>query len=433
MLDLVRVLRRQVVPVALLFSLVVVSSGWTADWPTFRGSDRSAVSKETGLLQSWPTAGPPKAWQAKGAGRGYSSLAIAAGRIYTLGDGVIGTDDADEYLRCFNDENGELVWKTKTGSPWTSGQPNWQSSRSTPTVDGELVYVITPQGVLVCCESATGKENWRKDLKAEFDGKKGDGWGYSESPLIDGELLVCTPGGARNTVVALDKKTGELKWKTSRDGDSGAGHSSIVISTLGDMRVYVQNTASGMMGIRASDGTLLWQFPQKITAMIPLPLVRDDLVFFVEGYAGKGGGGALLKQIPGENGTVKIEEIYPVNTKLANKHGGVVLVGDYVYGDSDDKGVPYCADLMTGEIKWSKRGSGSNSASIISAEGMLYIHFASGVMALAKASPDDYIEVGSFKVPGSGERPGWSHPVIANGRLYVREHDVINCYDIKAK
>lgn len=424
------VVRTWIVLGACTVPLVSLTSSWANDWPTFRSGDRTAVAKETGLLQEWPAEGPTRLWEAKGAGRGYSSPVVAGGRIYTLGDGG-STEDKDEALRCFKEENGEFIWKTKTGPAWEKGQPNWQSSRGTPTVDGELVYVVTPHGLLVCCETATGAERWRKDLIKDLEGKKGDNWGYSESPLIDGDQLICTPGGEKTTIAALNKLTGEVKWKTVREGDRGAGHASAVISEIGGTRVYVQSTASGPLGVRASDGALLWQYAvEKTTCVIPTPIVRDDLVFWVAGYKR---GGALLKQVPGPDNTVKIEEIYPVKPELANKHGGVVLVGDYLYGDSDDKGIPFCAELLTGAVKWQKRGSGSNSAAFIAADGRLYIRFANGVMALAKAGPEDYVEVGSFKVPGSGERPSWSHPVIANGKLYLREQDVINCYDIKAK
>lgn len=416
---------------ALLGTSSVVVSAMAADWPMFRGADRTAVSKETGLLQEWPTDGPPLVWETTGAGRGYASLAIAGGKIYTLGDAVSGAEDKDEYLVCFNEENGQPVWKTKTGTAWDSGKPNYHGSRGTPTVDGELVYVVTPYGQLVCCETSTGQERWRKDLKKDFEGKKGDGWGYSESVLIDGDQLICTPGGDKNTVVALNKQTGELKWATPRPEDRGAGHASVVPAEIAGTKIYVQSTASGPIGVRASDGKLLWQYAvEKTTAIIPTPVVRGDLVYFVAGYKR---GGALLKQVPGENGEVKIEEVYPLKPELGNKHGGVVLLGDYVYGDSDDKGIPLCVELMTGEVKWKGRPSGSNSASFAAADGRLYIHFASGVMALAKASPEAYAEVGSFKVPHSGERPSWSHPVIVNGRLYLREQDHLMCYDIKAK
>jgi outer membrane protein assembly factor BamB len=416
-----------------LVGLGLTTSVWAAsperDWPSFRGADRSAVSQEKGLLREWPAGGPEVVVESAGAGRGYGSVAIADGRMFTLGDGLSTADDKDEYLSCFDQKSGKQLWKAKTGEPWTSGQESWQSSRSTPTVDGDRVYVITPHGVLVCCESATGKELWRKSLEKDFEGQKGDGWGYSESVLIDGDRLVCTPGGEKNTVVALNKKTGEQLWTTARAGDRGAGHASIVISQIGDTKVYVQTTASGALGVRATDGKLLWSYEiDKTTAVIPTPIVRGDLVFFTAGY---NRGGALLKQVASGD-DVKVEEVYGLKQKLANKHGGVVLVGDYLYGDTEDRGIPYCADFMTGEVKWQARASGKNSAATAAADGHLYIQFADGTLVLAKANPEKYEEVGSFKV-GDTPRPYWAHPVIADGKLYVRDQDRIVCYDVKAR
>lgn len=413
--------------------LFLVSAGVVVaadkDWPTFRGPQRTAVSTDTGLLKAWPEGGPKVLWEAAGAGRGYSSLAIADGRIFTLGDGSSLAEDKDEYLFAFSQADGKPLWKTKTGTPWNEGPEDWQSSRSTPTVDGPRVYVITPQGVLFCCDSKTGEEQWRKDLKKEFEGKKGDGWGYSESPTIDGDKLICTPGGDKNTMVALNKETGETIWTTKQEGNRGAGHASIVIAEVGGTRVYVTTTASGAIGVRAKDGQLLWNYDiDQTTAVIPTPIVRGDLVFFTAGY---GRGGALLKQVASAAGEVTVEEVYPLNNKLANKHGGVVLVGDYLYGDSDDAGVPFCAELMTGKEVWKKRGTGRGSAAFAAADGHLYIHFADGTMVLAKASPDGYEETGSFKAAHSGERPSWGHPVILDGKLYLRENDYIVCYELK--
>jgi outer membrane protein assembly factor BamB len=419
----------QLLGIALLLTATSFAFAASPSWPTFRGADRTAVSQETGLLQEWPEGGPKLVWEAAGAGRGYSSLAIADGKIYTLGDGLSTADDKDEYLSCFSEADGKQLWKTKTGKAWTSGQDSWQSSRSTPTVDGSLVYVLTPHGDLVCCSTADGNELWRKNLKSDFSGSKADGWGYSESVLIDGDRLICTPGNSKATMVALDKKTGETIWKCASEGDKGAGHASIVISTIGGNRVYVTTTGSGCLGVRADDGTRLWQYPiERTTAVIPTPIVRGDLVFFAAGYKR---GGALLKQKATSDGKVEVEEIYPVNPALANKHGGIVLVGDYLYGDSDDAGVPWCADLMTGEIKWKERGSGKRSASFAAADDCLYIRFADGTMVLARANPDKYEEVSKFKIPDSGARPSWSHPVITGGKLYLREQDKIFCYDLK--
>lgn len=400
-----------------------------APWPSFRGPDRTGVSTAKDLLQSWPAEGPKLVWKAAGAGRGYASVAIADGKLYTLGDGLSTVDDKDEYLTCFDQTDGKQLWVAKTGEAWADRKPDWGSSRSTPTIDGQNVYLLTPQGVLFCFDTS-GKERWNKNLISEFGGKKADGWGYSESVLIDGETLICTPGGEVNTMIALNKTTGEKIWSCTREGDRGAGHASVVISQIGDTKVYVQTTGSGPMGVRAKDGKLMWTYDiEKTTAVIPTPIVRDDLVFFTVGYDR---GGALLKQVSNSNGEVEVKEVYPLNRELQNKHGGVVLIGDYVFGDGGDKGIPQCVDLMTGTVKWKSRGSGSGSASVTAADGNLYVRYANGMMTLVKALPNGFEEVGSFKIPDSGSRPSWSHPVVADGKLYLREGDTILCYDIRS-
>ncbi len=403
---------------------------FAADWPTFRGVDRTAVAPDSDLLEQWPAGGPRLLWTATGAGRGYASVAIAGEKIFTLGDGLSSAPDADEYLSCFDRASGQRLWITKTGEPWTSGQPTWQSSRSTPTVDDGIVYVLTPHGKLVGCEAETGRLGKAIDLKASYGGTKGDSWGYSESVLIDGDQLVFTPGGEQATMVALDKKTGRQLWTCSLPGDRGAGHASIVISEVGGRRIYVQTTAGGGVGVDAKTGRLLWNYPiDKTTAVIPTPIVRDDLVYIVAGYKR---GGALLRQVP-QGGGISIEEVYGLKPELANKHGGVVLVGDHLYGCADDRPIIICADLMTGETVWKERGSGKNSAAIAAADGHLYIRYQDGTMTLAKADPGQFVEVASFQIPGSGDRPSWAHPVILDGRLYLREGDSILCYDIQQR
>jgi len=415
---------------AAVVGLVIAEPLTAADWPTFRGTGRTAVAPDTDLLESWPADGPTLVWETKGAGRGYASPVIVGTRIYTLGDGLSTADDKDEYLTCFDRATGRPLWKTKTGQPWNDGKESWQSSRSTPTVDGDMVYVITPFGMLVACKAADGAEVFRVDLKARFGGKKGDAWGYSESVLVDGDRLLCTPGGEQAAIVALDKKTGADLWSCPIPGLRGAGHSSIMISEVKGRRIYVQTTASGPVGVDAATGRLLWSYPiDQTVAVIPTPIIRDDLVFFSAGYRR---GGALLRQVPDGDG-VKVEELYGLNVDLANKHGGVVLVGNHLYGDSDDKGIPFCADLMTGAIAWKQRGSGKNSATVMAADGHIYIRYSDGTVSLVKADPAEYREVGSFKVPGSGDRPSWAHMVILDGLLYLREGDAILCYDIRTK
>ena len=398
------------------------------DWPTFRGAKRTGVADDKNFSKVWPETGPKLVWETTGAGRGYASVTVAGDKLFTLGDALSTKSDEEEYLTAYDRKTGKQLWATKTGPAWKEMQPDWHNSRSTPTVDDGMVYVIAPKGVLVACNANDGKEIWRKNLVDEIGGKKDDPWGYSESVLIDGNKLVCTPGGEKATMVALDKKTGKMIWTAVRPGDRGAGHASIVISEIGSQRVYVQTTGGGALGVSANDGKLLWSYPiEKTTAVIPTPIVRGDLVFFTAGY---GRGGALLRQIAGDGGAVSVKEIYGLNTKLDNKHGGVILIGDYLYGDSDDRGNPYCAELMTGKVQWVGRGPGNGSTVVIGGGDMLLMQFQDGEIALVKADPAKYTVVSHFKIPGSGKRPSWAHPSIADGKLYVRSQDQIFCYEI---
>ena len=247
--------------------------------------------------------------------------------------------------------------------------------------------------------------------------------------LVDGDKVVCTPGGPEHTMVALDKLTGDTLWTTARAEDRGAGHASIVIAKVGGTRVYVQSTGSGRMGVRADDGKLLWTYDiEQTTAVAPTPIVRGDLVFFAAGY---GRGGALLKQVPGEDGEVKIEEVYPLNRELANKHGGVVLVGDYLLWRFRRPGHPLCAELMTGEVKWKTRGPARARPASVAADGHLYVRYADGTMTLVKASPEGFERGRQLQMPGSGDRPSWAHPVVFDGKLYLREGDKLLCYELR--
>lgn len=398
-----------------------------SDWPQFRGPRRDGLSTDTGLLKQWPREGPKLLWTAKGAGRGYASVAISGGRLYTMGD-----DEKDEYVVCFAEKNGQLLWKTKIDAAWSYESPERQSSRCTPTLDGELLYTLSAHGKLVCLESATGQERWHKNLK-ELGGykPKRDRWGYSESPLIDGDKVVCTPGGAKVTMLALNKRTGEPIWKAVVPNDRGAGHASIVVSEIGKTRVYVQTTGGGALGVRASDGKVLWTYPiEETVAVCPTPIVRGDLVFFTSGYKL---GGALLRQAATPDGSIAIKEVYPINTNLKNKHGGVLLVGDFLYGASDDQAILWCAELMTGKVRWKERGTGKNSLCMTAADGLFYVRYGDGRMVLAKVTPESpggYKEISFFKIPNSGSRPSWSYPVVTGGKLFLREEDHILCYDI---
>jgi outer membrane protein assembly factor BamB len=390
----------------------------SADWPQFRGPNRDDVSKETGLLKSWPTDGPSLAWQAKELGSGYSSLSVAGDRVYTLGN-----KDKVSKVIALERDSGKPVWSAEVG-------PAGGNLGCTPTVDGDRIFALGQEGDLVCLEAKDGARVWRRNLLKDFDGKYG-GWHYCESPLVDGDHVIVTPGGKDATMVALDKKTGETVWKCALPlKHTEAGYSSVVVAKVGDVRHYVQLLNGGVVGV-STDGKPLWKY-EKLgpnTANIPTPIILKDEVLAVAGY---GKGGALLK-LTADGKDVKAEEVY-FKGELSNKHGGVLVVGDYAYGDTDDQGAPFCAEVKTGKVLWKRKadeGKGSGSASVTYADGRLYFHYQNGVVALVEASPDAYKETGSFKVKTDGA--AWAHPVVVGGRLYLREGDSLYCYNVREK
>jgi outer membrane protein assembly factor BamB len=392
-----------------------------ADWPQFRGPNRDDHSPDTGLLKQWPKDGPPLAWKATGLGEGFSSVSVAGDKVFTMGD--VGRDG---FVFALSRDKGEKLWSTKVGK---SGGDH-PGTRCTPTVDGERVYALGQWGDLVCLKIADGSEVWRKNLPNDFKGKTAH-YDYTESPLIDGDKLVCCPGG-KNAIVALNKANGEVIWKS--DFEEALGYSSLVISTVGGVRQYVQLLAGGVVGVDAKDGKLLWRYEKagQQRPNIPTPVILGDQVFCSAGY-GKGGG---LLTLTAADGKVTAKEEY-FTSKLTNKHGGTVQVGDYIYGDNDDLGRPWCVEWKTGKLKtdWLKSAGdrpGRGSASLTYADGYLYIRYDNGYVALVEATPDGYKESGVFKIPNA-TRQSWAHPVVIGGKLYLREKDTLWVYDVKAK
>jgi outer membrane protein assembly factor BamB len=388
------------------------------DWPQWQGKDRNAVSTEKGLLPDWPRDGPPLAWQAKDLGGGYSTPSVAAGRVFGMG-----FKGDDEVVWALEEANGKPLWTTRIAAANKHvGYP--EGPRCTPTVDGELVYALGLDSDLVCLEAATGKERWRSNLQREFKGSSG-GWGYSESPLIDGDKVLCTPGGRDATLLALNKQTGALVWKgVVPDGD-GAQYSSIIAATVDGKRQYVQFLGGGVVGL-SGEGKFLWRYdhPANGTANCSTPLFHDGRVFAASGY-GTGGG---LVRIRRDGDKYKAEEVY-FTKEMKNHHGGMVLLDGYLYGA--DEGRLTCLDFNTGKVAWAERKAGKGS--IAAADGRLYYRDENGPMLLVEANPAKYVEHGRFEpAPKSGEA-AWPHPVLANGRLYLRDQDLLFCYDVKKK
>lgn len=414
--------------VALLCGLLAAQTA--TDWPGWRGPHRDGVSRETGLLPQWPASGPPLAWKATGLGAGFSSLAISGSRIFTMGD-----RGEDQYLLAFNRADGKELWAAKVGLAWQDSMPG---PRGTPTVDADRVYALGTEGDLVCVEAATGKVLWRKSTR-EFNGTMMSDWKYSESPLVDGDKVIFSPGNFGSTLVALNKNTGALIWQArvariGQRGSNGAAYASAVVSEGGGVRQYVQLTGRGLIGIRASDGKLLWSYNRiaNDVANISTPVVRGDYVFSSTAY---GTGAALLKLKPYADG-VDAEEVYFLEAKtFQNHHGGFVLVGDHIYaGHGHNLGLPICLDLLTGKVRWggNARNAGEGSAAVAYADGRLYFRYQNGLMMLIEATPDGYRERGSFQIPNVN-KPSWSHPVIVGGRLYLREQDTLYVYDLRGQ
>jgi outer membrane protein assembly factor BamB len=400
------------------------------DWPQWRGPDRTGISTETGIIKSWESAAPKLLWNVEGSGRGFSSVSIVGGILYTTGN--FEGDKKGQGVSAFSIKDGKLLWQT----PVTDFVPEhgYQGARSAPTVDRDRLYVTTSNGVIACL-STKGELLWSKDFKKEWNGKMMSGWGFSESPLVDGDRVVCTPGADDAFMVSLDKKTGTTKWKTKigdvgKNGKDGAGYGSIVISNGGGVKQYVQMTGRGVIGVRANDGRFMWNYNEvaNSTANIPTPIVDGDHIFCSTGY---GTGSALLKLVKKDSGVIA-EEVYFLKPKtLQNHHGGMVLVDGHIYcGHKHNGGDPICVEMKTGEVKWGpEKGPGHGSACLTYVDGHLIYRYQSGHVALVKATPKGYEPKGSF-MPVHQEAESWSHPVVSDGKLYLREQNRIMCYEL---
>ena len=421
--------------VVLACSLLVGVPASAAEWPQWRGALRDARSPEKGLLQAWPESGPPLIWRARGFGAGYSSLAVVGGRIFTMGD--LGED---QFLFAASDEDGRILWKQRVGPAWD--EPMFGGSRGTPTVDGDRVYALGIDGDLLCADAKTGEVVWRRNLVTEFSGKmmiagaRYD-WRFSESPLIDGDRLIVTPGSAGAALVALDKATGKELWRAKvpqlgEAGLDGAGYASAVVSLAAGVRQYVQLLGRGLVGIEAETGRFLWGYNRiaNHVANIPTPIVFGDHVFASSGY----GAGAVLLELKKTDGGVDAREVYFLEADtMQNHHGGLVLHDGHVYsGTGLNRGFPLCVEAGSGKVLWGPiRNEGLNSMALIYCDGRLYMRYQNGLMLLVEANPEGYRERGSFMIPDV-EKESWSHPVIANGRLYLREQEQLLVYDVRA-
>jgi outer membrane protein assembly factor BamB len=390
------------------------------EWPQWRGQDRTGLSQEKGLLRSWPEGGPRLLWKVTGLGGGYSTPSIAGGRLYGMG-----YRDENEVVWARDARTGQEIWTTPAIAPANRRVGYAEGSRCTPTIDGARLYALGVSGDLVCLDTATGKEIWRKNLVTDFGGKVPN-WGYCESPLIDGEKVIVTPGG-RQTMVALNKTNGAVIWTSAVPEADPACYSSAIAVEVDGQRQYIQYVAGGVIGVAASDGRFLWRYNSPANGIvISTPVYHDRHVFASTAY-NKGGG--LVKLTTNPDRSVKAEEVY-FDQQMQNHHGGVLLLGDHIYYAEGHNGAKLvCREFKTGKLMW--EDPQKRKVSLTYADGMLYARSERGTMMLVEANPREMVVKGSFEQPDRSGKAAWAHPVVSDGKLYLRDQDVLLCYDIK--
>lgn len=414
-----------------------------ADWPQYRGPGRNDISSETGLLPQWPTAGPPLAWVFSDTGIGYSGPAVVGDRLYTIGgrgenEFLIALD-----LKAVTDRTVAEAWATRVGPLFDWKGNNWSAGPSaTPTVDGELIFALGGMGDLVCMAATTGEERWRKNLPTELEaevnpiggGPKKLGWGFTWSPLVDGERLVCVPGGPRGTVAALNKQTGEVLWRSTEVVDQAA-YASPVVAEFDGVRQYVVLTNAGLVGVDAGSGKLLWSHrraPAYGTEVVNSPTIRGQFVYVTVGA----GQGCDLFRVHRDGERFQVAPVYS-NKNLQNHHGNVVLVDEHVYGFAEGRGWT-CLDFATGEVAWTERQK-LRAGSVTFADGHLYCYGEDdGVAVLIEATSSGWKEAGRLTIPQRSQqkKPGgriWTPPVVSGARLFLRDQELLFCFDVKSR
>jgi outer membrane protein assembly factor BamB len=449
--------------------MIVTCSSMAADWPQWRGQNRDGKSADTGLLKEWPNDGPPLAWRIDKIGGGYTAPSIAAGRIFGMSN-----RGEDEVVWALSETDGKELWVTRLG-PAFAQRPSQgrEGPACTPTVDGERLYVEGLGGNVACLQVEDGKVLWQISMTEDFGGRV-PMWSYRESPLVDGDKVIITPGGPDATLAALNKSTGEMIWKsklpdsqTANDerprvvlagfgggrggsgggrggsgrggfggGSGGAAYSSTIAFDFDGVRQYVQLTSRALISVAASDGKFLWRYDKPANnfgIICATPIYHDGMVFASSAY---GAGGGLVKLSKDAGGGVKAEEVYST-TEMQNHHGGMILLDGYLYGASggNEGGALVCLDFKTGKVMWDQRQSAGRRAkgSVALADGRLYYRMEDGTVVLIEPSPKQYIERGRFEQPDRSRAPAWANPVVANGKLYICDQDVLLCYDVKAK
>ena len=406
-----------------LILAIAARSASAVDWPQFHGPNRDNKSTDTGLLKTWPEGGPSRIWETAGIGEGYSTVAIAGQRIYTTG-----AIDENCVITAL-DVEGNKVWTRKNGKAWDRSYPG---TRSTPTITDGLLYHLSGIGNLICLEADSGELVWSANILEEFNGRNIT-WGLAESPLVIGDQAICTPGGEEVSMVALDRRTGEVVWKCTGAGDRPGYASPILVEHQG-LRLIVTAMSESIVGVRASDGKLLWRYPHKVYAdeNITTPLFHDG--FLIVSGCVRRGTTSLELQVSGDECSVRE---HWRNRTLDNKQGGLVLLEGRLYGyaETQSRSEPWmCIDFESGETIFQSAPVKSSykykNGCLTYADGMLYLYADNGNMALVKPTGSGLELAGRLKIEDPGERPTWAHPVVFGGRLYVRYGDKLGVYRV---
>jgi len=403
---------------ALAAGVALAGADPACHWPRFHGPDLTNRSPATGLLKEWPDGGPPLVWRVGDLGHGYSGVTIADGLIYTTGN--VGRDTLITAITL----DGQVAWRVANGPAYTRSHPG---TRSTPTIDDGRLYHENADGDLVCLEARTGKPVWHVNILREFHGRN-ISWALAESVLVDGDRVICTPGGKEIGLVALDKHTGKTVW-TCRGTDDKPGYCTPILIEYKGLRQIVTLMASSVVGVHADTGRLLWQvrhetlFDENIT----VPIFHDGYVFIVSRTTG-----SRLFRLKVTGQDCSVEEVW-ASKALDVQHEGVLLLDGHLYGCSMTArpGPWVCLDFATGKTCWTDAGIGR--ASVTWADGRIYTVSHGGTVGLVIPSPEAFRLVSRFDLPKGGQGPVWAHPVVCGGRLYLRHDETLFCYDVSAR
>ena len=397
------------------------------DWSQWRGPNREGIVKDASLNLDWSAKKPAQLWVFRQAGSGFAAPTVAGTTLYGQGAG-----GGNDFAFALDTQTGTLKWKQNLGEMTVLERGD--GPRGSVTVDGDKLYLVRGSGQMHCLSATDGKMLWQKDFKKDFGGKMMSNWGYSESPLVDGNMVICTPGGSKGTMVALDKNTGAVVW-ACKEWTDDAAYSSPILAEVDGVRQYIQLSAKNVAGVAAKDGKLLWKVAlessSRVAAVIPTPIFYNDMVYITSGY----GIGCILVKLTWSGNKMNAETVY-ANKNMENQHGGVVLMNGYIYGYTETR-YWVCQDLKTGEPVWRERKDEIGKGSVLGVnDRLLLFDMQTGLLAVVAASQDGWKEFGSMKIPertkiSTQDNLVWTHPVIANSKLYLRDHDLLFCFDLK--